>query len=206
MKKVYVSLLVLVLFVYLFRFSYAMSVEEINFNLFLNENNELEVNEVEEYIDLVDDNIMTNSSFNVSSKLNENYDFLTRFAISFILDNLDYFEVVLGDDYKYIDEYGREYISNKYIDLDTLYEVTNSIFGVDYYYILDQGLIVNDKVILVDFEQEFDMKIDRIDDIYIGNDHYDVYVKYIDSEIIYVYSFEVTYDNRLVISNLSIKG
>ena len=37
-----------------------------------------------------------------------------------------------------------------------------------------------------------------------GNGYYDVYVKYVDNDINYIYRFDIMDDNRLVISNLSV--
>ena len=181
-------------------------IEEIN--LILRDNNDEEVfkKEISNYIDLVDDNLIPNTSFNMSSKLNENYDFLTRFAISFILDNSEYYEIILGEDYVYKNEYGYEYRTNKYIDIDYIYEITNKVFGVEYYYILNDYIeIENDLVPLLELEEyNFKMEIDSIVEIDRYDNYIEVIVRYIDNSLYYKYTFEYI-DDRYIISDLSIR-
>ena len=163
-------------------------------------------NDILNYIDLVDDRLIPNTSFSLSNRLSENYDFITKFAISFILDNREYYDIVNGEIYKYIDEYKNEYETMEYINLDKLYEITNNVFGVDYYYILNDYIDVdNDMIPLIMVDDiSFDMEIDKIIDIYKYDKHMDVIVKYVDSEIEYVYTFE-NINNRYVISNLNVR-
>lgn len=196
------------LFVSLFRGSYAkIEMDTIKLDLFYNSNEGVFNDEIEEFINLVDDNIIVNSSFNLSNILNENYDFLTRFVISFVLDNEEYFDIIYGDNYIYKDEYEMEYTTNKYISMDTLYDITNKIFGVEYYYVLDRNLVVNEMLALVDLsdtDSEINMIIDKINYIYMGNGSYDVYVRYIDYDFDYIYRMNKLDDNRMIISNLSV--
>lgn len=203
-----VLVIIVFLFVSIFRGSYANEeMDTIKLDLFYNTNEEIFKDEIKNFIDLIDENIIVNSSFNLSDVLNENYDFLTRFVISFVLDNQEYFDIVYGNNYIYEDEYGRRFTTNKYISVDTLYDITNKIFGVEYYYVLDRNLVVNEMVVLVDFpdnDREINMEIDNINYVDVGNGNYDVYVGYIDYEFDYVYTFNIIDDNRLVISNLSI--
>jgi len=211
-NKFVVGILVLVIIVFLFvsvfRGSYANEgMDTIKLDLFYNTNEQIFKDEIKNFIDLIDENIIVNSSFNLSDVLNENYDFLTRFVISFVLDNPEYFDIVYGNNYIYEDEYGRRYTTNKYISVDALYDITNKIFGVEYYYVLDRNLVVNEMIALVDFpdnDREINMEIDNINYVDVGNGNYDVYVGYIDYEFDYVYTFNIIDDNRLVISNLSI--
>lgn len=200
--------IVIFLFVSIFRGSYANEeMDTIKLDLYYNSNEEIFKDELEDFIDLVDENIIVNSSFNLSNVLNENYDFLTKFVISFVLDNEDYFDILYGDDYIYKDEYGNGYTTNKYISMDTLYNVTNKIFGVEYYYVLDRNLVVNEMLALIDFpdnDREINMIIDRINYVSMGNGNYDVYVRYTDYEFDYIYRMNKLNDNRMIISNLSI--
>lgn len=207
MKKIIILILTIFLLTFLF-YKGTYSLEEVeSFNMEIYDNKDINIlrSDMLDFVDLVDSSIIRNSSFNLSSKLNENYDFLTMFAISFILEYEEEFDVIYDDDYTYIDQYGIEYVSNKYVDIDTIYEVTNKILGVEYYLIMDDNLLVDDKVVLIDFGyREFDMEIDKIINIDIGNKYYDVYVEYIDNELDYVYRFEEVDNNRLIISNLSV--
>lgn len=210
-EKFGVSLLiftfVMFIFVSLFRGSYAADIEEdmIKIDLYNNINKDILSNDIKNFIDLVDNDIIINSSYNMSNTLNQNYDFLTRFVSSFVLNNSEYFNIKTGDNYKYIDDYGREYTTDKYIDIDLFYDITKRIFGVEYFYILDDGLVIEDKVLLVDMEEDnFNMEIDTINKIDSYNNYYLVYVRYSDMDIDYIYRFDILSDNRLVINNLSI--
>ena len=138
--------------------------------------------------------------------MNENYDFLTKFAISFILDNSEYYDIVIGEEYVYYDDYGNEYKTNKYIDVDKIYEITNSVFGVEYYHILNKYLEINNDMLplLILEEREFNSKIDSILEIKKYDNYIDVIVRYLDNNLDYVYKLEYI-DNRLYISDLSIR-
>lgn len=213
-NKIIVSSLIITivvfLFVSLFRSSYAKEedINNISFELYDNENIEILEDNIRYFIDLVDKDIILNSSYNFSSNLNENYDFLTKFAISFILNNESYFDITYGDNYNYIDDYGIQYVSNKYINIQDIYNVTNKIFGINYYYITDDNLIIdNDMVLLVDFDKkDMEMILEDIINIDVFDNYYDVYVKYMNNDLVYVYRFEKALNNRLYISNLNIEG
>lgn len=123
--------------------SFANPIDDIkilSLNLYDNSDLDSFKRELYNYIDIVDDSLIVNSSFNISDKLNENYDFLTNFAISFILNNEEYYDIKFGDEYVYRDLYGNEFRTNKYINIDKIYEITNQVFGVKYYYILNDYL------------------------------------------------------------------
>ena len=206
-----ISIFLVMGIVLLSRDSYASEVIEENTNnidLILEDNSNMDEfrNDILNYIDLVDDRLIPNSSFSLSSKLNENYDFITKFIISFILDNREYYDIVNGEMYRYIDEYKNVYETKEYISLDKLYEISNSVFGVEYYYILDDYIkIDNDMIPLIMIDDiSFDIEIERIIDIYKYDKYMDVVVKYVDSEIEYVYTFE-NINNRYVISNLNVR-
>ena len=213
-NKIIVSSLIITivvfLFVSLFRSSYAKEedINNISFELYDNENIEILEDNIRYFIDLVDKDIILNSSYNFSSNLNENYDFLTKFAISFVLNNESYFDITYGDNYNYIDDYGIQYVSNKYINIQDIYNVTNKIFGINYYYITDDNLIIdNDMVLLVDFDKkDMEMILEDIINIDVSDNYYDVYVKYMNNDLVYVYRFEKALNNRLYISNLNIEG
>lgn len=189
--------------------SFASPIEDIEIlSLSLYDTNDMDKLRIDisNYIRLVDDSLIPNSSFNMSDKLNENYDFLTDFAISFILDNSEYYDIVEMDEYVYIDQYGNEFRTNKYINIDKIYEITNSVFGVEYYYILNDYIDIEDNMIpLLELEdKDFNSEIDSILDIDKNDDYIDVVVRYMDNELEYLYRLEYI-DNRLVISNLSIR-
>lgn len=178
----------------------------LNLELIDNSNQDEFKKDVYNYISLIDDSLIPNTSYNISSKLNENYDFLTRFAISLILDNRDYYEIEILDEYKYIDEYGGVYTTDEYINIDMIYEITSKIFGVDYYYILSDYIEIDNDMIplLVIDNREFNGIIDDIVMIDKFDTYMDVVVRYKDNNLDYVYKFE-RIDNQYVISDLSIR-
>lgn len=180
--------------------------ENLDLNLIYSDDVELFEDNIYDFIDLVDNNLITNTSFNISNKLNENYDFLTKFAISFILDNKEYYDIIEAQTYVYKNEYGDVFTTNEYINIDNIYEITNKVFGVEYYYILNDYIeIENDLVPLLELEEKnFDMSINNIISIDKFSDYIDVIVRYKDNSLDYVYRLEYV-DNRLVISNLSIR-
>ena len=190
--------------------SYANPITDkiIEINLILNDtdNEEEFKKELINYIEIIDDSLISNSTFNMSSKLNENYDFLTKFAISFILDNEEYYDIEYLNEYVYKDEYGNEYKTNKYIDVDKIYEITNNVFGVEYYHILNKYLDIDNGMIplIMLEEREFDSKIDSIVEINRHDNYIDVIVRYKDNYLDYVYKLEYV-DNRLYISDLGIR-
>ncbi len=187
--------------------SYA-NIEEnqLNLELFQSENQDIFKDNIKNYIDLLDNYIIPTSSFNLSDKLNENYDFLTKFVISLINDNQEYFNIIEGSNYTYSNELGETYTTNKFIDINLLYEITNKIFGIDYYYILDEKLIVNNNLItLLPYDlNEFSMKITDIKSINKINNQYHITVTYQDSDLLYIYQFDIINNDRLVLSNLSV--
>lgn len=178
-----------------------------NFNLELVNSSDMEIlkTDIINFIDLIDDNLIPNTSFNFSSKLNENYDFLTKFAISFILDNSNNYDIKILDNYIYNDEYGNRYSTNKYVSVDALYDVTNSVFGVEYYYILNDYLEPNNGMIpLIKLnDYSFNMNIEEIISMNDMGNYLDVVVKYDGIDLDYIYTFNKL-DNKLYISNLSV--
>lgn len=189
--------------------SFATPIDDIKIlSLYLYDNNDRDSFEKElyNYIDIVDDSLVVNSSFNISDKLNENYDFLTSFAISFILDNEEYYDILVGDEYVYRDLYGNEFRTDKYINVDKIYEITEQVFGVEYYYILNDYINIDgDMVPLLRLEKrDFDVVIDDILNIDRYDEYIDVIVRYVDNELEYVYRFEYM-DNRLVIGDLIVR-
>ena len=178
--------------------------DEINLDIILDNINDTE--EVYNYIDLIDDSLIPTASFNLSDKLNDNYDFLTIFAINFILNNEKYYknDIIIEKDYIYNDGINK-YVTNKYIDINKLYNITYNILGKKDYYIINDYLKVNDNVIplLLINDYSFMMELEKIIDIYNQNNKYEVLVKYKNIDLIYKYVFEKTLD-RYIINNIEV--
>ena len=154
------------------------------------------------YIDLIDGSLIPTSSFIMSSILSDNYDFLSIFAIDFILKNIDNYldDIIVMDNYTY-----KNYSTNKYVKKDVIYKITNEVFNKKDYLIINDYLnLSNDMVplLLID-NYDFNMKIDKIINIESNNDTYIVNVKYIDNDLIYKYVFERKED-RLILKTLEV--
>ena len=140
--------------------------------------------------------------------IDENYDFLVDFAISFILTNEEHYKdkIVEGDKYLYVDQFGNEYVSDKYIDLESIYEITNSVFGKRDYMIFNEHLKEVDgfiPLLLLKDNISF-MEIEKINNIVERSNQYDVFVKYKDVDYTYIYSF-VNNNRKMVLVNLDVE-
>lgn len=176
----------------------------INTELIINEESDMK-EELISYIDLIDNSLITQSSYTYSNTLSENYDFLVNFAISFILKNKEYYKdnIINGEIYKYIKE-DNIYETDEYVSKDKIYEITNDVFGESYFYIINEQFKDSELIPLLLLEDKsFSMKIEDIINIIKKDDNYEVYVKYKDNDIIYKYTFKKIV-NKLVIKNLSI--
>lgn len=176
----------------------------INTELIINEESDMK-EELISYIDLIDNSLITQSSYTYSNTLSENYDFLVNFAISFILKNKEYYKdnIINGETYKYIKE-DNIYETDEYVSKDKIYEITNDVFGESYFYIINEQFKDSELIPLLLLEDKsFSMKIEDILNIIKKDDNYEVYVKYKDNDIIYKYAFKKI-ANKLVIKNLSI--
>jgi len=213
LKYIIIILILELLFIYVIDNSYALDEESINnlekvSNLVLDINLENIDNEEDicRFIDLVDDSLIPTATFNMSDKLNDNYDFLTIFAINFILNNEEYYKdnIVVGKEYTYNTEYS-EYTTNKYIDVKILYDITYNILGKKNYYIVNDYLTRENNLIplLLIEDYSFFMEIEKIIDIIKFSNNYEILIKYKDIDLTYKYIFEKI-DNNYIISNLEV--
>ena len=142
----------------------------------------------------------------MSNTLNDNYDFLTIFAINFILNNEKYYknDIVLGDYYTYNDGYNT-YTTNKYINIDIIYDITYNILGKNNYYIINDYLTIENNLLplLLIKDYQFFMDIEEIIDIVKFSNNYEVSVKYKNMDLIYKYIFEEE-NNQLIIKNIEV--
>lgn len=219
MKSKYIIVIgtILLIVTFVLKNSYALNEEELNNLNTLNQNNlditleytenEIELNDnIYNFINLIDDSLIPTATFNMSDSLNNNYDFLTIFAINFILNNEQYYkdEIIIGQEYTYNDGYNN-YTTNKYINLDTIYDITYNILGKNNYYIINDYLKIENNLVplLLLKEYNFFMELEKIEDIVKFSNNYEVSVKYKDIDLIYKYIFE-NIDNRLILSNIEI--
>ncbi|MBQ8218991.1 MAG: hypothetical protein IJZ79_04490 [Bacilli bacterium] len=214
MKRIYFFItffvILFILIIVNYQDSYSIEMDNINdINLILEDNSDINIlkDNIYNYIDMIDDNLITNSSYNMSNILSENYDFLVNFSIAFILNNIDYYEedIITMNEYTYMDLYGNTYRTDKYISIDTLYDITYNVFGKRYFYIDNEIIKVRDNLLpLLNINSNnIIMNIDNIQVVKINNG-YNVYVKYQELEYKYIYNF-INVDNHLVINNVSIE-
>lgn len=175
MKKIYIILAITIILLLSFKGSFAQTEP-----LDLNENNFEQ--KVKNYIDIIDDYLIPNTTYEISNILNENYDFLVNFSLSYINNNKDKYEIIKKN-------------NEEYINIDEIYKITNKIFGQKYFIILNQE--IDNNLIKINKKNEtFKMKISNIE---IKN--YDVYIKYEEINLKYIYQFKKN-DNNLVLYNV----
>ena len=207
MKKKYIIVFIILLLVIILKIvnkSYAYETQSINeekINLTIMFSDNLE-NDLYKYIDFIDNSLIPTANFTYSSQLIDNYEFFTIFAIKLILANPDYFkdEIYTLDKVKY-----NNFETNKYVNIETIYNITNSIFGKKDYIILNDYLKNYDRKIplLLDDDYNCDMEIEKILNIEEENNLINVSVKYKNLDIIYIYEF-INNNNQLLLKNLKV--
>ena len=205
-SKLIIFIGVIVLLVVLSSNSFAKPVEDFSLELVDQENKEILKGDIAYFIDLVDDNLIPNASFGMSNQLNENYEFFTKFAISFVLDHMEEYEILDGEEYQYINQYGEVFSTNKYIDINTLYNIVNDVLGVEYYYIVEDYLKIREDIVpLLEIDtRRFSLEIERIVEFNSIDNGYSIVIKYKDMDILYEYILSKD-EERLYISNMIVK-
>ena len=216
MEKRYMFLIVIFSFFGFFLFvgnkqSYAYdseSEDDFDINLIYSEDKNIFKNDLYSFLDLVDNSLFAMSSYSMSDNLDENYDFLTNFAISFILINEDVYndEIITGSEYVYTDSLGNKYNTNKYVSVGLIYDITDSIFGKRDFLIINEQLNHDSDLIpllLIKDNVSF-MEIEEIKDFSRFANKYNVNVKYKDMDLEYIYVFSEL-DGRLVLNNVLVE-
>lgn len=212
MKKLFIFIcLFLIIIIYLvIDNTYAINEEEysniININLELKNNNNYELlkEEIYNYIDLIDNTLIP---LVTTDNLNNNYEFMTNFAVNFILDNYDYYKskIEILDNYTYTNDYNNTYNTNNYIDVSYIYDITYKLFNKRDYLITNEYFsIIDNKVSLIRLnDYNFKMEIDKILNINNEDNNLVVEVKYKNIDLIYKYIFIINED-KLILNELSI--
>lgn len=206
-KYLIILFTIILTIIFLLNKSYALDEE-----VFENTNKELNISlkninnpsEVYNFIDLIDDSLLPTATYNMSNKLNDNYDFLTIFAINFILNNEEYYKdsIIIKDNYTYTIN-NNTYTTNKYIDVSKIYDITYNVLGKNNYYILNDYLKIEDDIVpllLID-EYPFIMEIEEISDVVYFSNNYEISVKYKNINLTYKYILEKL-DNQYIINNI----
>ena len=206
-KYILIILLVLVVGIGIFIYKGTYSIEEdvsVKKDLILKYDDNVE-DKFYNYIDMIDDVLIPTSSYVMSDVLSDNYDFLTVFAIKYILENEDLFkqDIEIMDKYTYNNGY-MDYSTNKYVNKDIIYMITDEVFGKRDYVIINDYLEVNNDMVplLILDEYDFEMAIQGTE-VNRFSDNYIVNVRYKDNDLIYRYIF-VKDNDRLILKNVEI--
>ena len=193
------------IFIMLFKDTYAINEDNIS-DLILRFDIENLNDNFYNYIDKIDDTVIPTSSYVMSNVLSDNYDFLTLFAINYILKHSDdyIYDIVLMNNYTFNDGYNN-YSTNKYVSKNVIYKITDEVFGKkDYVIINDYLKVVNDMVpLLLIYNYDFYMSIDKIINVLEDGNNYIVSVKYKDNDLIYKYIF-LKDNDRLILKNIEV--
>ena len=187
--------------------SFAYEYKNDNYTLFYKDNiSELE-EDVKDYLSYIDDYLIPNSSYLYSDILVENYDFLTNFALDYIIYNREVYsnKIIEGDDFNYYDINYSKLSTNKYIEIEEIYKITDKYFGIRDYSIINNNVNkVNNYISLSDYTNRlFTLDITKVsieydNDLILANvtynsgDKYKYTFKIIDN-ILKLYNIEVMY-------------
>ena len=185
--------------------SYAYEYVDHNYNLFYKDNKDELSKDVRKYLNDINKYIFRNSNYEVYDSLVDNYDFLTYFAIDYILDNYEYYKkgVVQLDNYSYFDKYNNKKTTNQYINSDIIYGITYKYFGVRDYAITNSNFNVIDNYVSLSryTDDSVDMIIKNLSIDNIG-EYIIVNVTYVDNSN-YSYKFYIK-DNVLRLYNIEV--
>ena len=184
--RYYVLILLLISIICFISFDNTYAIMHIDDDkLIYNENEEIMKIEIYNYIDKIDNILIPNSSYTYSDILIENYDFLERFSVNYILSNISlYIENI-------------NIIDNiQYVKKEIIYESTKRYFNVDKFYI-------EDMVILENNEKLFDLKIKNIN-YAIDNNFVNVDVIY-ENNVFYTYTFTMDSNLNMYLYNVEVK-
>ena len=207
-KYIWIFILVFMIGVGLFLYKGTYSIEDdvsIKKDLILEYDSVNLEEEIYNYIDMIDDVLIPTSSYVMSDVLSDNYDFLTVFAINYILKNSDLFnqDIKVLDNYTYSDGYSN-YSTNKYVNKDIIYKITDGVFNKRDYVIINDYLKINGDMVplLLLYNYEFEMTIDKLE-VNKFDDNYIINVNYKDNDLVYRYVFMRSND-RLILKNLEV--
>ena len=203
MLTIVISLIV----IYLAHSSFAYDYQITDYTLFYKENQTELKADIIDYLSTIDDYLIPNSSYRYSLILTENYDFLTNFAIDYIINHQEAYSdnIISSTAYTYDDIANQKKIADKYIALDEIYKLTDKYFGISDYYIINHNVnIIDNYISLSDYTDSIfqaqisDITIDKEGDMLLANVIYD-------NRDAYKYTFKVI-NNVLKIYNIEVSS
>lgn len=211
-KKIILVILVVIssiLIIYsIFKKTYAYDYKDYDYTLFYKKDKEELTNDIKNYIGDIDYLIYNNSDFSIYNNLSDNYEFMVNFAIDYISTHKDKYQdkIVLLETFKYTDEYNHNKVTNEYIDIDTIYDITNKYFGIKDFLILNDNINIIDKYISLsgNTSKDIDLDIYSVDIEEMGS-VVQANIKYTnDSSTNYIYTFRID-NNILKLSNVEVR-
>ena len=191
--------------IYIASNSFAYEYKNSEYTLFYNEDESKMKEAINEYISDLDNYLIPNSSYIYSEILTENYDFITNFALDYIINHKELYidRIKYLDLFSYYDVDNREQSTNEYIDIEEIYNITDKYFGIrDYYIINDNVREIENYISLSDYTKRIfskeikEIKIEKKDNTLIA------IIKYDDIDI-HKYTFKII-NNVLKIYNIEV--
>lgn len=193
-------LIVITLFVSQNKTSYSLEEDSpisqsINLDLEYTTNETILKNDLYNFINLIDNTLIPLYEYNDDLSLNDNYQFMTNFALNFISNNLTYYQSQIITNSS----------SEKYVPIDLIYKITNSVFNRRYYHITNPNLTIkNDNILLNTENYPIEMQLANINKLTKNDNQLLVTVKYLEMDFLYQYEFLIT-NNKLSLKNINIE-
>lgn len=209
MKKLFYILLLVVgigcLCAKIFSDSFAYSYDIEKSVLFFHNNIDKLEKDIELYLQDIDDFIIPNSSFLYSDKLSNNYDFLVRFAIDYVIYNREYYynDIKKLDSCFYINRDGRKLSTLDYVNVSVVYDIVDFYFGMNNFSIINDDVCMDDRYISLSNYTDDNFNLE-IDDVIVTVNDLDVHALVVyKGEVKYLYTF-CNENNILKIKNVEV--
>lgn len=202
-----ISVMIGIIFVSIFKNTYAYDYSNYDYTLFYKEDKEELTSDIKKYIDDIDYIIYNNSDYSIYDNLSDNYNFMVNFAIDYIIMHKDNYvdRIKVLEDYSYTDVHYNNKITNEYIDIDTIYNITNKYFSVRDFIILNDNVNIIDNYISLSgtSNKKIDLEIENID-ITENDNIVKAFITYkYNSDVKYIYIFTIK-DNVLKLYNAEV--
>lgn len=175
----------------LFTINSSLAIEEVYYTrtdiINYTSNKEQLYNNIYNFIDTNDNILIGLSNYELSTNLNDNYNYIIDVAKNYILDNLDNY---------------KEKITNNYINIEEIYIITDNFFGKNNFYIEDTE---DNKIKLTQNPRRFKMNIKNLNIISINNKEITVNIEYTNeyTSINYQYILEII-EEKVIIKNIEV--
>lgn len=205
--SIIVSIMIGIIFISVFKNTYAYDYINYDYTLFYKDDKEELSADIKKYIGDIDYIIYNNSDYSVYDNLSDNYNFMVNFAIDYIIMHKDNYldKIKILESFSYTDVHYSSKITNEYIDIDTVYNITNKYFGIRDFAILNDNVNIIDNYISLSgtYSKKIDLEIDSID-IIEKNSRVKAFITYKNNpDTNYIYTFIIK-DNVLKLYNVEV--